>query len=181
MAGSGTGLAGDGGDGWAGGAGGGGDGWSTGACTGSEWTGDGGEWIWEIGVKRRLPFGLSKATLPNARDLALDKEKFIFLKKLCRVFLRRHSTKIFLFFKIIFIECFKEHSTKNLFVECLLVTLGKVCLFFSFFPNFLYCVNTVSGPTCLILVHFSKYLLYLLDLAHLIEFRRIIQIWIATH
>jgi hypothetical protein len=45
MAGSGTGLAGDGGDGWAGGAGGGGDGWSTGACTGSEWTGDGGEWI----------------------------------------------------------------------------------------------------------------------------------------
>jgi hypothetical protein len=112
MAEPGTGLAGDNGDGWAGGAGGGGDGWSTGACTGGEWTGSGGEWISEIGVKRRQPLRLSKATLPNVRDLALDKENFIFLKKLCRVFLGRHSANIFLFFKIIFVECFKRHSTK---------------------------------------------------------------------
>jgi hypothetical protein len=40
----------------------------------------------------------------------------------------------------------------------------------------MWCVPTVTGPTCSILAHLSKCLLYLLDLAHLFEFLQIIQI-----
>jgi hypothetical protein len=47
---------------------------------------------------------------------------------------------------------------------------------FSFPPTFFYCVPRVSGPTYGSLARFSKCLLYLLDLVHLIEFIRIIQI-----
>jgi hypothetical protein len=81
------------------------------------------------------------------------------------------------------------------FAECPTVTLGKnifcrvssrdtrqsLFAFYSFSPNFFYCIHMVSGPTCSTLAHFSKCLLYLLDLVHLIEFLWIIQIWIVSH
>jgi hypothetical protein len=53
-------------------------------------------------------------------------------------------------------------------------TLDKVYLIFS--SNFFYCLYTVYIPTCSNLSQLSKCFLYLLDLARLIEFLRLIRI-----
>jgi hypothetical protein len=55
-----------------------------------------------------------------------------------------------------------EHSTNQVFIECLSLTLDKVYLVFLFsHQTFLWCVHTVYWPTCSILAHFSMCLLSL--------------------
>jgi hypothetical protein len=54
-------------------------------------------------------------------------------------------------------------------------------VFVFFFQTFFHYVTTILGTTFAILAHFSKRLIYLLNLFNLMEFLCIIQIWTASH
>jgi hypothetical protein len=57
----------------------------------------------------------------------------------------------------------------------------SIFIYFFLPPNFLCFAPTIPRTTCWNLAHFSKCLLYLVNLFHLIVFLRIIQIWTASH
>jgi hypothetical protein len=72
----------------------------------------------------------------------------------------------------VFAECHMyRHLLKELYAEFLFITLSKVYIcFFLFDPNFFYYVSRVPRTTHAILAHFSKWLIYILNLFHLTDF-----------
>jgi hypothetical protein len=80
----------------------------------------------------------------------------------------------YLFFLKNCVECLQyRHSARDPLLSVLFGYSAKNIYIFSFLPpSFFYCVPAVYRPTYSILTYFSKCLLYLLDLVHLIEFLR---------